>query len=170
MGTHYQGERTAVRALDALIKLVRCTAAVQGRLDASIRGQGVTPSQFGLLEALLHLGHQEVCDLGSKLLTSRPNVVLIVDQLEERGLVRRAPVPGDKRRVLVALTPAGRRLAGRLFEERVERVVETFAPLGAGEQEELAALCKRLGLALSGGLRAGPPGGASGRSDGGSKS
>src|SRR3954471_3801047 len=147
VGTHYRGEQAEVRALDALIKLVRCTAAVQARLDASIRGQGVTPSQFGLLEALLHLGPQEPCDLGPKLLTSRPNVVLIVDQLEERGLVRRAPVAGDKRRVLVALTPAGRRLTGKLFEQHVARVVETFAPLGAAEQEELAALCKRLGLA-----------------------
>ena len=147
MGTHYQGGRTAMRALDALIKLARCAAAVQGPLDASIRAQGVTPSQFGLLEALLHLGPQEPCDLGPKLLTSRPNVVLIVDQLEERGLVRREPVPGDKRRVLVALTPAGRRLTARLFEKHVERVVETFAPLGAAEQEQLAALCRRLGRA-----------------------
>ncbi len=138
-----------MRALDALIKLVRCTAAVQGRLDASIRGYGVTPSQFGLLEALLHLGPQEPCDLGPKLLTSRPNVVLIVDQLEERRLVRRAPVPGDKRRVLVALTRAGSRLARRLFEKHVERVVETFAPLSAADQEDLAVLCKRLGLAWS---------------------
>ena len=77
LGTHYRGAQTAVRALDALIKLVRCSAAVQARLDASIRRQGVTPSQFGLLEALLHLGAQEPCDLGPKLLTSRPNVVLL---------------------------------------------------------------------------------------------
>ena len=147
MGTHYRGEQRAVRALDTWIKLVRCTAAVQARLDAWIRAQGVTPSQFGLLEALFHLGPQEPCDLGPKLLTSRPNVVLIVDQLEQRGLVRRAPVAGDKRRVLVALTPAGRRLTEKLFEKHVERVVETFAPLAPAEQEALAALCKRLGLA-----------------------
>jgi len=63
--------------------------------------------------------------------------------------VRREPVAGDKRRVLVALTPAGRRLTGRLFERHVAQVVETFAPLGASEQEELALLCKRLGLATS---------------------
>lgn len=149
LGTHHRGEQAAVQALDVLIKLVRCTATVQARLDASIRELGVTPSQFGLLEALLHLGPQEPCHLGPKLLTSRPNVVLIVDQLEERGLVRRAPVPGDKRRVLVALTPAGRRLIRRLFETHVERVIETFAPLSAAEQGDLAALCKRLGLAWS---------------------
>src|SRR4051812_30349769 len=156
LGTHHRGEQTEVRALDALIKLVRCTTTVQARLDASIRGQRVTPSHFGLLEALLHLGPQEPCNLGPKLLTSRPNVVLIVDQLEERGLVRRAPVTGDKRRVLVALTPAGRRLAVRLFEAHVARVVETFAPLSAAEQEKLGALCKRLGLASTAGAPAGP--------------
>src|SRR4051812_50080713 len=121
VGTHYRGERGAVRALDALIKLVRCTAAVQAQLDASIRAQGVTPSHFGLLEALLHLGPQEPCDLGPKLLTSRPNVVLIVDQLEERGLVRRAPVPGDKRRGLLPPTPPRPRPAPRAFRAHCAR-------------------------------------------------
>src|SRR3954451_14145395 len=127
VGTHYPGEQTAVRALDALIKLVRCTAAVQARLDASIRAQGVTPSQFGLLEALLHLGPQEPCDLGPKLLTSRPNVVLIVDQLEAAGLVRRSPVERDRRRVLVKLTPAGRRAIERAFARHVRRLVDEFS-------------------------------------------
>ena len=114
-----------------------------------IRGEGLTPGQFGLLEALLHLGPLEPCDLGPKLLTSRPNVVLLVDQLEERGLVRRRPVEGDRRRVRIELTPAGQRKVKAVFTKHVRRVVEVFAPLSAAEQEQLAALCKRLGRSTS---------------------
>ena len=145
MGTHYQGHAAEVRALDALIKLVRCAASLQGRLEIGIREEGFTQSQFGVLEALLHLGPLEPCELGPKVLTSRPNMVLLVDQLEDRGLVRRVPVAGDRRRVRVELTPAGRRAIGKAFQRHVQRVVKELSVLSAPEQEQLGRLCKRLG-------------------------
>jgi MarR family transcriptional regulator, 2-MHQ and catechol-resistance regulon repressor len=145
LGTHYHGPAREVRALDALIKLLRCTASVSARLEAGIREDGFTGTRFGLLEALLHLGPLEPCELGPRLLTSRPNVVLIVDQLEGAGLVRRTAVERDRRRVLVKLTPRGRRAIERAFARHVGRLVDEFSALSAKEQEELAHLCKRLG-------------------------
>jgi MarR family transcriptional regulator, 2-MHQ and catechol-resistance regulon repressor len=146
MGTRYRGEAREVRALDALIKLVRCVASLEARLERDIRDAGLSPNQFGVLEALLHLGPLEPCELGPKLLVSRPNVVLLVDQLQERGLVRRSPVEGDRRRIRIELTPPGRRLIGRLFPHHARRVAEEMAALSAEEQDQLAHLCKRLGL------------------------
>ena len=145
MGTHYEGHPSEVRALDALIKLVRCTGSLQTRLEIGIREEGFTQSQFGVLEALLHLGPLEPCELGPKVLTSRPNMVLLVDQLEDRGLVRRVPVAGDRRRVRVELTAAGRRAIGKSFQRHVPRVVKEFSALSAAEQDQLGRLCKRLG-------------------------
>ena len=145
MGTHYQGHPSEVRALDALVKLVRCAESVQGRLEVGIREEGFTPSQFGVLEALLHLGPLEPCELGPKVLTSRPNMVLLVDQLEGRGLVRRVPVVGDRRRVRVELTAAGRRTISKAFQRHLPRVVSELSALSAAEQEQLGRLCKRLG-------------------------
>ena len=154
MPTHYRGAAQEFRALDALVKLVRCTASVQARLETGIRAAGLSPNQFGVLEALLHLGPLEPCELGPKLLTSRPNVVLLVDQLEQRGLVRRVPVPGDRRRVRVELTPAGRRTIARAFPQHARRVAEEMSVLSPREQEELGRLCKRLGLRSEPAVRA----------------
>jgi MarR family transcriptional regulator, 2-MHQ and catechol-resistance regulon repressor len=134
-----------VRALDALIKLVRCAASLQHRLEIGIRQEGFTSSQFGVLEALLHLGPLEPCELGPKVLTSRPNMVLLVDQLEERGLVRRVRVVGDRRRLRVELTAAGKRIIGKAFQRHVQRVVKELSVLSAAEQEQLGRLCKLLG-------------------------
>jgi MarR family 2-MHQ and catechol resistance regulon transcriptional repressor len=145
MGTHYRGRVDEVRSLDTLIKLVRCAWSVQARLEPGLREAGFTANQFGVLEAILHLGPLEPCELGPKLLTSRPNVVLLIDQLEERGLVRRAPVPGDRRRVRVELTAAGSRAIGKAFPRHVQHVVRDFSALSPGEQEQLGRLCKRLG-------------------------
>ena len=145
MGTHYQGGAAEVRALDALIKLVRCTSSLQTRLEVGLRAEGFTATQFGILEALLHLGPLEPCELGPKLLTSRPNVVLLVDQLEERGLVRRKPVKSDRRRVRIELTPAGRRAIHRAFQRHARRVAKELSALSAADQEQLGRLCRRLG-------------------------
>ena len=145
VGTHYRGGAAEVRALDALIKLVRCTSSLQTRLEVGLREAGFTPTQFGVLEAILHLGPLEPCELGPKLLTSRPNVVLLVDQLEGRGLVRRKPVEGDRRRVRIDLTPAGRRAIDKAFQKHARRVAKELSALSAPEQEQLGRLCKRLG-------------------------
>jgi MarR family 2-MHQ and catechol resistance regulon transcriptional repressor len=153
MGTHYRGRPAEVRALDALIKLVRCTSSLQARLGAGLKEAGFTPTQFGILEALHHLGPLEGWELGPKLLTSRPNVVLLVDQLEERGLVRRKPVEGDRRRVRIELTPAGARAIDSAFQKHAQRVAHELSVLSAPEQAQLGRLCKRLGLPEHRGIR-----------------
>ena len=124
---------------------MRCTSSLQARLEVGLREEGFTPTQFGILEAVFHLGPLEPCELGPKLLTSRPNVVLLVDQLEERGLVRRKPVETDRRRVRIELTPAGRLAIDRAFQKHARRVVQELSALSAAEQERLGRLCKRLG-------------------------
>ena len=59
--------------------------------------------------------------------------------------MRRTPVERDRRRVLVKLTPEGRRVIEKVFTRHVARLVEELSVLSAAEQEELARLCKRLG-------------------------
>jgi DNA-binding MarR family transcriptional regulator len=51
--------------------------------------------------------------LAERLVADPPYVTLIVDDLEERGLVRRTPHPDDRRSKLVQLTTAGRAAATR---------------------------------------------------------
>jgi DNA-binding MarR family transcriptional regulator len=51
--------------------------------------------------------------LSKRLSADPPYVTLIVDDLEERGLVQRMPHPEDRRAKLVELTAAGRAAAAR---------------------------------------------------------
>jgi DNA-binding MarR family transcriptional regulator len=51
--------------------------------------------------------------LAERLLADPPYVTLMVDDLEERGLVQRMPHPEDRRAKLVELTAAGRAAAAR---------------------------------------------------------
>jgi len=149
MGTRYQGTTVEVRALEAYIKLARAAQSVQTNLDAGLKRLGFTENQFGVLEMLYHLGPLHQHRIGGKLLLSRANITLLVDQLTQRGLVRRQRDKQDRRKIEVSLTAEGRRRIAKAFPQHLERIVSVFSALNAGEQEELARLCRKLGLAAA---------------------
>lgn len=119
-------------------------------LGRALEPSGVTLTQFGVLEALLHLGPMCQRELGRKLLTSNGNVTTVVTNLEKHGLVRRDRQAEDKRYVTVQLTPAGRDTVTRLFPEHLARLSELMRALSPTELEQLAALTRKLGRAAAG--------------------
>jgi MarR family 2-MHQ and catechol resistance regulon transcriptional repressor len=145
MGTRYRGDPREVRALDSYIKLVRCAISVQSRLERRLAGFGLTDSQFGVLEALLHLGPSAQHALGRALFTSRPNITTVVDNLQKRGLVQRERDEHDRRSVIVHLTATGRELIESIFPGQVQAIVDEFAVLSPDEQDQLGRLCRTLG-------------------------
>ena len=149
MGTHYKGGPAEVRALNAYIKLTRATSSVAGRLSRQLANAGLTPTQLGVLEALLHLGPLGQRALGGKLLMSGANITTVVDNLERRRLVRRERSGDDRRNVTVHLTTDGRRLISKIFPGHAAAIAEAFSALTAAEQDELARLTKKLGLGRS---------------------
>ncbi|RCK77943.1 MAG: Transcriptional regulator, MarR family [Candidatus Ozemobacter sibiricus] len=147
MSTHYQGTTAEVRALDAFIKLLRAAASVARHTRTVFEAAGLTESQFGVLEALFHLGPLTPGDLGRKILKSPGNLTLVLDNLVRQGLIVRQP-SADRRCRPVALTPRGHALVARLLPRHVQVVTAAFRGLTAAEQTRLAALCRKLGLSL----------------------
>ena len=149
MGTHFDGTAGEIRALDAFIKLMRAANSVRAHLEPHLRSLGMTEKQLGVLEALMHLGPMRQHELGTKLLASRANITLIVDELSRRGLVRRERQADDRRCIRVHLTAEGRRRIRAVFPEHVALIVSTLSSLNAQEQKQLGRLCRKLGLALA---------------------
>ncbi len=145
MGTHYKGTKDEVRALDAYIKLMRAAESVTLRLNPQLAAAGLTPSQFGALEALYHLGPLCQRDLGTKLLRSSGNITMVVDHLEKRKLVKRKREGQDRRFVTVHLTEEGRRLIGKILPGHVFAIMGEMSSLTKREQEDFDRLCRKLG-------------------------
>ncbi|WP_218082097.1 MarR family winged helix-turn-helix transcriptional regulator [Anthocerotibacter panamensis] len=145
MGTRYQGSATEVRALDAYIKLLRAAESVSARVHRHLTEVDLTVSQFGVLEALLHLGPLHQRDLAQKLLKSGGNITLVIDNLEKRNLVQRNREADDRRYICVTLTEAGERLIQAIFPRHVQAVGDTLSALTPEEQELLGSLCRKLG-------------------------
>jgi MarR family 2-MHQ and catechol resistance regulon transcriptional repressor len=147
MATHYRGSAQERAALDAYIKLMRAADSVTARLDPLMRAADLTVGQFGILEALLHLGPLCQRDLGRKLLRSGGNVTVVVGNLARRGLVRRERRADDRRFITVTLTDKGRRLIGGIFPRHVRHIVHELSALSLPQQAELGRLCRQLGRA-----------------------
>jgi MarR family 2-MHQ and catechol resistance regulon transcriptional repressor len=145
MGTQYSGTQTEVRALDTLIKLIRAAESLSGRVHRHLDEVNLTISQFGVLEALLHLGPMCQKDLAQKILKTGGNLTLVIDNLEKRQLVVRERDSSDRRQIYVHLTRSGEELIKEIFPRHVAAVVEEMNILTSQEQQELDRLCRKLG-------------------------
>ena len=149
MPTRYQGELDEVRALDTFIKLNRAAESFNARLQPALTAQGLTPGQFAILEALLHVGPMHQRDIGRRLLRSHANITTVLDNLERDGLIQRVRGTEDRRFITVSLTPAGRDRITGVFPGHAAAITAGMAALTADEQVELGRLCKKLGRSLT---------------------
>jgi MarR family 2-MHQ and catechol resistance regulon transcriptional repressor len=146
MPTRYKGTPEEKRALDAYIKLQRASETVLARTTRHLAERDLSVSQFGVLEALHHLGTLSQRDLADKLLKSTGNMSVVIKNLEKRNLIARERDPDDNRYMQVCITDAGRDLLLSLLGAHVRGIVEAMSVLTAAEQEELGRLCRKLGL------------------------
>lgn len=126
--------------------LWKATRAVEARAHESIEANGLHPTDFAILEALLHKGPMPVNVLGKKLLLTSGSITTAVDRLVARGLVARGDDPDDRRVRVVELTREGRKLIVPVFarhEKDLEHVVaEALSP---HERTTLVTLLRKLG-------------------------
>src|SRR5215208_5389452 len=110
------------------------------------------PRQFQVLGLLHDHGGLAQGELVKEMGVAPSILVTLLNPLETDGLVTRERDPGDRRRHLVTLTPAGEKQLARASRAQKETEDELFASLDADQREQLRGLL----LALSDGLAADP--------------
>ena len=144
-------ESSSYRSLNTYTKLMRAAESVTSRVGRKMSDAGLTISQFGVLEALLHKGDMCLRDVAAKILKSTGNITMVIDNLEKQGLVRRERSLEDRRYCTVLLTEKGRTVIEAAFAEVEAAIVKEMGALTDEEQELLGKLCKKLGLREGGG-------------------
>jgi len=143
-------DRQAAEALRAYVKLLRAGKAVLARIEPRLAAAHLTPTQLGVLEAILHKGPLTQRELGRKVLTSAGNMTDVVDKLEARGLVLRTRSVHDRRIAVVALTPRGDSLIQGLFPDHARDIAAAMSGLSNAELQLLGDLLRKLGLSAAG--------------------
>jgi MarR family 2-MHQ and catechol resistance regulon transcriptional repressor len=136
-------------AISAYVKLLRAARAVTARVEPRMAAHGLTLTQLGVLEALLHKGPLTHRELGRKVLTSAGNMTDVIDKLEARGLVLRLRCPADRRLVHVALTESGRCLIETVFPLHAADIAAAMAGLDGPALVQLGDLLRALGMAAA---------------------
>jgi len=124
-------------AMRALVEGQPTKQRLRDALDLG-RGSGRVKSLIWLAEGPLSLS-----GLAEAVGVDAPYATLIVDNLEERGLVERQPDPADRRRKLVTLTPEGRDAVAEVLRIRLEPP-PGFCRLNAAELDLLEKLVWRI--------------------------
>jgi len=121
---------TADRLHSAAIHLLR-------RLRREDTATGLAPARLSALSVLVFGGPASLTHLAAAEQVQAPTMTKIVQALEAGGLVRREPVPGDRRGARIVATARGRRV---LHEGRRRRVARLAADLAALPDAERRAL------------------------------
>ena len=133
----------ATAAWKAILELVGWGSGSAPRFPMVALELGLSPKQLGMLWRLDPEGPgSPMRALAQSLYCDASYVTDLVDRLEERGLIARAPDPGDRRVKLLKLTEAGIELRARALEMLYEPPAG-FANLSAAEQRTLADLLGR---------------------------
>ncbi|HVG25630.1 MAG TPA: MarR family transcriptional regulator [Thermoanaerobaculia bacterium] len=105
------------RSQEASMALLRTANVLRRRLDALVASEGITSQQYNVLRILRGAkAPLPTMEIAERMIEQTPGITRHVNNLEERGLIRREPWAGDRRQVLCQITPNGLRLLERLDE------------------------------------------------------
>jgi DNA-binding MarR family transcriptional regulator len=124
--------------------LVRASAGMTRLGAETLAPLGIDGRHYGVLAVLAELGPVSQQTLADILAVDRSTMVGFVDELEEKGHVRRARNPRDRRAYAIELTESGanaQRDAAELLEACEQHYLE---PLTVAERRALLGLLERL--------------------------
>lgn len=105
---------------------------------------GMTFRQYWVLNVLIERGGSWAQhELGKQLLVDANNLVLLLNELEDAGLVERRRDPDDRRRHIVVITERGREAYERAQTAQEELEDKVLAALDAKERETLRSLLSK---------------------------
>ena len=128
----------------SLFLLKRLGFTAKDRTMTAYEGTGLHPYHHAVLTVLDEGARETQGSIADALGYDHGQLVGLLDELEERGLVERKRDPNDRRRHLVSMTPDGRKTLKRLRALSAEIEDAFLAPLDAAEREQLHDLLHRV--------------------------
>lgn len=132
-----------VHEFGALLSAASALERIAGReLE---RRCGIRHAVFEVLLKLSGEGPRSMGGLAGELILTSGGMTRIIDRMERAGFVHREPAPGDRRRQLVELTPAGRAKLDEALRVHAETLRDHFAgPLTDDERRVLVGALRTL--------------------------
>ncbi|MFI6283505.1 MarR family winged helix-turn-helix transcriptional regulator [Streptomyces sp. NPDC051018] len=136
------GRPAGARRLRNLRTRLLSQAAIQSDrlVNDELARAGARKWHFAVLATLEEFGPLSQAELSSRTGIYRSDMVGVIKDLADGGLVERSPNPADRRQNVVTLTRQGNRHLLKLDKLLTDVENEVLAPLTPAEREELARL------------------------------
>jgi DNA-binding MarR family transcriptional regulator len=128
----------------ALLALQRSTHATLQVLATELADLDLTASEINALANLADGRSRTVSELGAAAGARPTTLTSVLDRLERRGHISRGSLPGDRRAVLIELTPSGRVTAATIRQAVTDLERRALAGLSADAIAGLRAALQAL--------------------------
>lgn len=123
---------------------------VESELESTLKLHKLNHSEFLTLMMLYSRPNGcstpgELCEYATQ---GPTNMTRIANALLKRKLITRGVAADDRRRVLIHITPAGRRLVQQVLPPTFPRITELFAGFSVTDKRQLDRLLRKLALNL----------------------
>lgn len=141
------GRSLSKQRLRLWLRMLAAHRGIEAQLRERLReSHDSTLPRFDVLSALdRYRDGLRMSDLSARLKVSNGNVTGIVERLAGEGLVERASVDGDRRAMLVRLTPAGIERFAAMAADHEDWIGELLGGYSAAELDTLITLLDRIG-------------------------
>ena len=128
--------------------LIATVAPVMRHLVAHARRRRawseLTYQQYNVLRMIDTMGPQPQAEVARRLLVTAPVVTRLASTLADAGLVERRTDPKDRRTVLLALTPTGRRRARAMRRDLLEAARDLLEPIPEERRASIGSALEEL--------------------------
>ncbi|MGK3945072.1 MarR family winged helix-turn-helix transcriptional regulator [Streptomyces sp. RP5T] len=132
---------TAARLRNLRTRLLSLAAIQSDRLvNQKLVQVDARKRHYAIIATLYEFGPESQEELVSRTGIHRSEMVTVIDELADRGMVERSPNPANRRQNVITLTQQGRRQLLKLDKLLAQAEDEVLAPLTPSEREQLARL------------------------------
>ncbi|WSQ09869.1 MarR family transcriptional regulator [Streptomyces sp. NBC_01231] len=122
----------------------RVAARARGLVAGALAAEGLRLMHHAVLAATAEYGPVAQAELGRRLAVDPKDMVGILNDLQQAGLVLRTPDPADRRKNAITATPDGMAVLTRCAALAEAANAELLAPLTPDEQKQLVTLLARV--------------------------
>ena len=126
-----------------LYLLARASAEASAGFHELVRKRGLSVGEWRVMFTLTD-GPVTVGEMAARTLMQQPTLTKLLDRMERAGTVRRQVDPADGRRVLIALTPAGRAHGEALMPSAAAHEAELLSDYAPAEAAALKTALRKL--------------------------
>ena len=111
---------------------------------AVVKESGLTPAQMHAIEILGHKESLRMKELAQKLGVTTGTLTVMVDRLEQNGLILREPHEKDRRSIMIVLTKKGQKYFEEHHKLHLELTREITSSLNEDETKQFYTFIEKL--------------------------